>query len=410
MNGRNDLALDGLPEISPATSNVAFAALLACGIFLTIGLFAPALLLPQIERAFAVEHNASLLTQLIGGVTCFFFAIGSPLAGLIIGRVGSRAVILPSVVLFTVSGVAPMLIDDLSLIVATRAVVGMAVAGIFTGALTAIGQLPDRQRQRLFGYLSVTSGIAALVLFPTVAELAKFGWRMGFTVYLIGIAVLPILIAIPASLGRSTHAAVANVGRATEPFLNRSLVGLLIIAALAGISIFIGGLFAPLYLASSLGVTDTRLLAVPSTLGSVASPIAAAFYGVVYRRVGSDATMILALGGLAVAFALAGAADGLILFSIAMMVSGFMFGLLTPHVNAVALAHSSPVHASSVIGLANGVLFGSQLLAPFFVSAVQMVAAPAGVFIALAATLALTGLALGGHSRLYRRSVPSSAS
>jgi len=222
--------------------------------------------------------------------------------------------------------------------------------------------------------------------------------------------VLPILIAIPASLGRSTHATVANVGRATEPFLNRSLVGLLIIAALAGISIFIGGLFAPLYLASSLGVTDTRLLAVPSTLGSVASPIAAAFYGVVYRRVGSDATMILALGGLAVAFALAGAADGLILFSIAMMVSGFMFGLLTPHVNAVALAHSSPVHASSVIGLANGVLFGSQLLAPFFVSAVQMVAAPAGVFIALAATLALTGLALGGHSRLYRRSVPSSAS
>ena len=85
----------------------AISALLVWGIFTTVGLFGPALLLPQIEQSFSDAPNAALLTQLIGGITCFFFALGSPLAGMLIGRIGSRAVILPSLMLFGLTGVAP---------------------------------------------------------------------------------------------------------------------------------------------------------------------------------------------------------------------------------------------------------------------------------------------------------------
>ncbi len=370
----------------------ASSALLACGIFTTVGLFAPALLLPQIEKAFSNTPNAALLTQLIGGITCFFFAVGSPLAGILIGRIGSRAVILPSLVLFGLAGAAPAFLDSLSAIVATRALVGLAVAGVFTGALSGIGQAPETMRPRLFGGLSVTGGVAALLLFPGVAELAKIDWRWGFAVYLVGFLIIPLALLIPARLGRVAASGSGHTKTSPTPFLNKGLRGLLAVAVLIGMAMFIGGLYAPLYLSSELGITDTRLLAIPSTLGSAVSPIAAALYGKLYRRIDLSGVMVFGLAGLTVSFLLAGLAGELVLFSIAMLVGGIMYSLLAPNVSASALALSAPQHAASAIGLANGVMFGSQLLSPFAIGAVRNFGPPASVFYVFATVLATVAL------------------
>jgi len=382
-------------ENSRATATIgkgASSALLACGIFTTVGLFAPALLLPQIEKAFSGSPNAVLLTQLIGGITCFFFAVGSPLAGMLIGRVGSRAVILPSLVLFGLAGVAPAFLDSLPVIVATRALVGLSVAGVFTGALSGIGQAPETMRPRLFGGLSVTGGVAALLLFPGVAELAKIGWRWGFAVYLVGFLIIPLALLIPPRLGRVATSGPGHADGPSAPFLNKGLGGLLATAVLIGMAMFIGGLYAPLYLSSELGITDTRLLAIPSTLGSAVSPIAAALYGKLYRRIDLSGVMVFGLAGLTVSFLLAGLAGELVLFSIAMLVGGIMYSLLAPNVSASALALSAPQHAASAIGLANGVMFGSQLLSPFAISAIRDISSPASVFYVFAAALAIAAV------------------
>ena len=392
---------------SESVSRSAYAALLACGIFTTVGLFAPALLLPQIEQSFSTAPHAALLTQLIGGIACFFFALGSPLAGIAISRVGSRAVVLPSLVLFGLAGVAPAFLDTLPAIVATRALVGLAVAGVFTGALSGIGQAPEAMRPRLFGGLSVTGGIAALLLFPGVGELAKLGWRWGFAVYLVAFAVIPLALLIPAHLGRVVGKVAEHVQTPSVPFLNKGLAGLLTIAVLIGMAMFVGALYAPLYLSSQLDITDTRLLAIPSTLGSAVSPIAALLYGKLYRHLGSSGVMILGLGGLAVSFVLASLAGDLVLFSVAMLISGIMYSLLAPNVSASALSLSAPQHAATAIGLANGVMFGSQLLSPFAIAAIRSVSSPASVFHVFACTLAVAaGVSAFASSARRRGSRP----
>jgi len=373
--------------------------LLACGIFTTVGLFAPALLLPQIEQSFADVPHAALLTQLIGGIACFFFALGSPLAGMLIARVGSRAVILPSLVLVGLAGVAPAFLDSLTAIVATRAVVGVAVAGVFTGALSGIGQAPEEMRPRLFGGLSVAAGGAAQLLFPGVGELAKMGWRWGFAVYLVGFLVIPLALLIPARLGRAFSAGLEGVTAPSAPFLNKGLAGLLVVAVLIGMAMFIGGLYAPSYLASELGITDTRMLAIPSTLGSAVSPIAAALYGKLYRRINLSGVMIFGLFGLTASFLLASVAEELVLFSIAMLVGGVMYSLLAPNVSASALALSAPQHAASAIGLANGVMFGSQLLSPFAITAILSIGRPVSVFHVFAGALAFAAVAIALAAR-----------
>jgi hypothetical protein len=78
-----------------------------------------------------------------------------------------------------------------------------------------------------------------------------------------------------------------------------------------------------------------------------------------------------------------------VLFSIAMLVGGVTYSLLAPNVSASALALSAPQHAAAAIGLANGVMFGSQLLSPFAISAIRSVGSPGSVFHVFASALAI---------------------
>jgi len=375
-------------------------ALLACGLFITIGLYAPGLVLPQIARSFAGTPHVELLTQLIGSIASFTFAIGAPFAGALIARHGCRRVILPSLILFTVFGVAPGLLDDLWAILVTRAVLGFAVAGIFTGGLTGIGALPEDQRARMFGWFSVVGGAAAIGLFPIVGMLGHYGWHLPFAVYLLGVAVAPLVLLMPRTLGQVKKAAAERVS--AQGLLGPAMIGLLVIAALAGLGMVIGPVYAPIYL-TTLGVTDTRLLAIPVTLGSIASVVASGSYGFFYRKLGMWGVSLLCMLVMGVALLAAGTAGSIPLFTVAIVFHSASIALVSPHISATALALSPAGKGSQAIGIANGMLFGSQLLFPFVSSWIRAEAGVTGVFLAFGAAGLLIALAIAARLGTARR-------
>ena len=371
-------------------------ALLACGLFITIGLYAPGLVLPQIERAYADTPHVALLTQLIGSIASFSFAIGAPFAGALIARHGCRRVILPSLILFTIFGAAPGLLDNLWAILLTRAILGFAVAGIFTGGLTGIGALPEDQRARMFGWFSVVGGAAAIGLFPIVGMLGHYGWRLPFTVYLLGVAVAPLVLLMPRTLGQVERGAASAVETSAQRLLRPAMIGVLIIAALSGLGMVIGPVYAPLYL-TTLGVTDTRLLAIPVTLGSIASVVASGSYGFFYRKLGMWGVSLLCMLVMGVALLAAGTAGSIPLFTIAIVFHSASIALVSPHISATALALSPPGKGSQAIGVANGVLFGSQLLFPFISSWIREETGVTGVFLAFGAAGLLVALSIAAR-------------
>src|SRR4051812_35161688 len=107
-------------QTSNGGDRLARAALLGCGLFTTLGLFSPGLVLPQIEREFSAMPNAALLTQLVGAVASFSFSVGAPAAGVLIARYGCRGVIVPALFLFALFGTAPVALHDLWVIIGTR--------------------------------------------------------------------------------------------------------------------------------------------------------------------------------------------------------------------------------------------------------------------------------------------------
>lgn len=367
------------------------AALLASGLFISIGLFGIGVVLPQIGRDYAATPGAELLVQLVGAVASFAFAIASPIAGALIGRVGCRAVLIPSLILFVLAGLLPMALHDLWSILATRIFIGLAIGGIFTAGLTGISAFPEDERARMFGWYSVVGGAAAILLFPLVAQLATYGWRLAFLVNLVALAVLPLAMLLPGRIGIAGQPAERAQAGPKMPLLNPAMLRLLAIGALTGMGMFLGPMYSPLYLASQ-GVTDPRLMAIPITLGAIAAVFASAIYGFAHRRVGLNGVTILTMltwgGGLLVA----GLSGGILpLFTLGLVLSSGTIGMIAPHVSASAIHRSDAADTARALGLANGVMFGAQLLFPFVASWIRSQTSLSGVFIAFG----LSGVAIG---------------
>jgi MFS family permease len=389
-------------------SGGARAALLGCGLFSTIGLFSPGLVLPQIEHAFAATAHAELLTQLIGAVASFAFAVGAPFAGALIARLGCRRVVVPALVLFAVIGTAPLLLDDLRAMVATRVLLGLALSGIFTGGLAGIGALPEQQRARMFGWFSVVGGAAAIALFPIVGALARIDWHLAFTVHLVSLAIVPLALRLPATLGIARVGVTAQAARGAGRLLTPAMIGLLILAGFAGMTMFLPPMYSPLYL-TSVGITDTRLLAIPVTLGSIAAVLASAGYGHLHGRLGIHGLSAAAMLVMGLALLVAGSASSIPLFTVAIIVQSAMLAVIAPNVSATAVVISSPAQHSQAIGLANGMMFGAQLLFPFIASAIRSATSLAGVFLAFGGAAIVIGIAICAYLGAMRRNARSAA-
>lgn len=384
-------------------SRKGLAALLACGLFTTIGLFSPGLVLPQIAQAFAGTPHVALMTELVGTLASFAFAIGAPLSGALIVRLGCRRILPPALLLFAMAGTAPAMLHDLWSILAARVVLGLALSAIFTGALTGIGALRADRRMPMFGWFSVAGGSAAIILFPLVGAIGHYGWRPVFLVNLLALPVIPLIWALPSTLGRASgHRQSAKTASTSEGLFSPALAGLLILAALAGMTMLIGPIYAPLYLAT-LDISDTRLMAVPVTLGSIAAVFASAGYGYLHGRLGQRGLWIATLLATGAALIVAGTSNGMIMFTAAVMILSAMVALMAPHVSAVALAISPPHKGPQAIGLANGVMFGAQLAFPFLAAWLRGMAGLASVFVIFGLVMLAAGALIAARSGLHSR-------
>lgn len=379
---------------SAPISGRATLALLACGLFVTIGLFSPGLVLPQIAKAFNDTPHAVFLTEMIGAIAGFAFALAAPFCGGLVSRIGCRRVILPALLLFALFGTLPVILDNLWFIVASRFLLGVATAAIFTAALAGIGALPGAEQPRLFGWFSVVGGLAAILLFPVVGQLGHLGWRPAFLVHLTSLLVAPLALAIPTALGRRGAPSGSVVEQSRGPVLEATMVGLLIIAGLTGMSMMLSPIYGPIYLAS-LGVTDTRMASIPLTIGAMTAVLGSAAYGLLNRWIGIMGVFALAAAAMGATLAFAGLTGDVVVFTVAIAGMSAMVALLAPNLNAAAVAFNRPERAAQAIGLVNGVMFGAQLLFPFLAAWTRAQVGLSGVFLIFGGAMIAVGLLVG---------------
>lgn len=150
--------------------------------------------LPLLLREFAGVPGANVLVPVMMTVPALCVALFSPIAGWIADRTGRKRLLVAALVAYAGFGMLPILLRDLSHLIAARVALGLAEAVIMTVATTLIGDyFRGDRRERWFATQVAVTSVSAIVLIALGGALGQlFGSRGPFGLYLLA---LPIALA-----------------------------------------------------------------------------------------------------------------------------------------------------------------------------------------------------------------------
>ena len=375
MTDQRPLAHKGLAEKPP---------LVASAVFALMGNFSMGLTLPHISSAYAGSQDAWLIPW-IGSVTASAFAVFSALMGYLMGRLDSKRIYLVSIVCFVIFGCAPLFQTDLKTIVATRALLGVSVAGIVISASYRIGLLPETERATLFGLQELVGSITGLLIFPLVGVLIKFGWRAPFALHALGLLFLPLILTLPPDTFTPTQSPGLNEAP-TRKVLGGLNVTLCLFAAVVGSELFLNINVSPYYL-FSIGIRSPTAASIPITATVVATMIGSSCYGLLLRRTGTATVFILGSLLVSTGLVLCGTSKTLTFFTAGAFLSSF--GLSNCVANSCNAAVQSNRDAPGrALCWIIGIMYLAPLGLPVTVAFIERSFGPGGSFIAFGLTSA----------------------
>jgi MFS family permease len=315
--------------------------------------------LPGMAQAFADVPNADFLVRMVLTMPALFVALGALFVGGLLDRWGRKPVLVVSLVIFVLAGCAGFVLDSLMMILVSRALLGLAVAGIMSGFMTLIMDYFEGDELNKFLGLNGASvclgGILGLV---ASGFLADIGWRFPFLIHLIALLILPgVIFAI--NEPQKTKDVNLEIEQAALPW--RQLIPIYATAFMCTVLFFIFPAQLPFYLTENNNIEASQVgmaLALPTVIGLV--------FALLYQRFRARfsfqtiaAIIFLAYSATHLMLS-ASSAYGMVILSL--LFGGVGMGLLSPN-NSGWLADVAPVE---VRGRAVGMLTCSIFLGQFF--------------------------------------------
>ena len=174
-------------------TKLTLASMLLASMLMLMGGAAVAPALPLIHEAFPDRDFAVSLVitlpSLAVGITGF--AIGG-----LADRFGKVRTLAISLAVFTAAGASSYVLEDLNMILVTRFVVGVGIAGISAAVIALMAEYyAGSARVKVLSYQSAAMGVGVLVLEYAGGSLAAVSWQEPFLIYLIGIPIMLMCIA-----------------------------------------------------------------------------------------------------------------------------------------------------------------------------------------------------------------------
>lgn len=231
--------------------------------------------IPGLAKQFGGVAGADWLVPAIVTAPALCIAIFAPLAGWMIDRLGRRLTINLSLILYAVTGLAPLFLSNLAAIVCSRALLGVAEAGIVTAVNTLTADYFGEQRRKWLAWQSAANSLFGTAFLAVGGLLASVSWRMPFAIY--GLAI-PLIVLSLLWIGEPAVRAARAV-RAQHAFPWRS-------AVLFGCVTFVGSVLyyvEPLNIATVMSATG---LASPSVTGFLLAATSVAYIAgaLLYKR------------------------------------------------------------------------------------------------------------------------------
>ncbi len=262
---------------SGAAHRLRVALLMAGSCLPILGAVLIAPVLPKMQDHFADVPGAGALVPMALTVPALALGLLAPFAGVIVDRLGRKRLLIVATVLYAIFGTAPLWLESLGAIVASRALVGIAEAAIMTCCTTLIGDYySGRVRDRYLALQTMCASASATAFFVIGGAAGSAGWRTPFWIYAVSLLIAP-LMAIGLPKPTAATGAAAEDGESTDTtvtpkrsFPFRQLAGI------CGLTVFGALVFYTVpvemsYLLDDLGVTATSVIGLATAIASAAT-------------------------------------------------------------------------------------------------------------------------------------------
>jgi MFS family permease len=348
--------------------------------------------LPAMSVAFGEIANAEFLSQLALTLPALVIALAATPVGALVDSLGARKVLIGSALLFALAGSVGLYAWSLPVLLISRAILGLAIAGLSTGTLTLIGSLyAGDRRHRMVGLQGAASSFGGMIFLLLGGLLAAISWRLPFATYLLALLLLPLFFISLPKVGLERD---PGTGGTDTDYVAWPQVVLAYVSSFVGMILFyVIPVELPFHLAAQ-GVADPTLTGYALSLCTFAGGTAAAFYSRIRRGMRPISILALAFALIALGqFLAAGGKYPMVLAGMA--IAGCSTGLLLPTVNGLVLA-STPArkHGRFSGGVATALFLG-QFVAPLSARLADLLAGTTLLGTAVAAAFVTLSLLLG---------------
>lgn len=351
---------------------------------------APAL--PPMAQHFSGIPDAAFWTRLVLTAPAIGIVLTASAAGAVTDRWGRIRPLLFGAVLYAAAGSAGLWVEGIAALVASRVLLGFAVAVLMTGATTLIGDyFHGPSREGFMGLQASFMGYGGVVFLTVGGTLADVHWRAPFVLYLASLGILMMTwryLWEPNGAGRvrsrraEAEGRMATTAAPVSPWL------------LYGLAVLVFATFYQVptqmpFLLETLGIRDRTL----SGLVVASLPLVAATSSLFYRRVKAHlshgAVMALAFAIVATAYVGVAAGDRLWVVWLATALAGIGLGWTMPNLTVWLMAVVPARRRGRAIGTMTSGVFIGQFLAPIAAQPAVAAFGLSGAFSVAAAALAL---------------------
>ena len=320
---------------------------------------------PTLIAHFASDPDAKIKVPLMVAAPGLAIALLAPFAGYFVDKFGRRKLLLWCTFFYGIFGAAPLLLDNLDVIFASRLLLGVAEAGILTTVNTLIGDYWDETGRKNWLFLQGVFGpLLAAFIALAAGFSAKLQWKGVFLVYLIA---FPIWLSMLKYLFEPDKPeAGADVRASTVsafPLREAAIVAAMTLFASALYYVFIinGGLAF-----GEIGVTDPAQVGALTFIPSLFVMVGAAVFKLLSKR-GNALQFAVLLSMMGAGLAGIGLSTSVPMMLAALALQQTAAGMSVPTLIAWTQTKFNFEHRGRGMGIWTGAFFFGQFSSPWLV-------------------------------------------
>lgn len=324
---------------------------------------APAL--PAMQLYFSDVEYAGFWIRLVLTLPALFIVLAGPLTGFFVDRKGRLYLLIPAMILYGITGSSGLYLDSIAGILAGRALLGIAVAGIMTSATTLIADYYEgAARSKFMGWQAAFMSFGGVIFLTVGGGLAEIGWRWPFLIYLFSILLIPLVLfslTEPSGEGSGLKPEKETDNLNVKP---AKLLGFIYGTVFFGMIIFYCiPLQIPYYIEQyfDAGPTVSGIAIGVSTLFAIITSLS---YGRVRAKLGHIPILGLSFALMGTGFLLIGIAENFLLVLTGLAVSGLGMGFIFPNLNVWLTTEVPAAIRGRAVGGMTTAIFLGQFISP----------------------------------------------